>query len=258
MKTGFILTFALILSMFPVNARSPKVVAHRGYWQTDGSAQNSICALLKADSIGCYASEFDVWMTADSILVVNHDADINGIVIENSTYGQLAGERLKNGETIPTLEQYLKTAEDLDIRLVCELKVHNDRGLERRAVADILNMINLHGLADRTDYITFSYDAFRQFCKDAPSMCGVYYLNGELSPAAIRDLGGRGIDYSMRTMNRHPEWIDEAHSLGLEVNIWTVDATDDMQWCIDRGVDFITTNRPEDLQRILKVLNHQQ
>ena len=27
------------------------VIAHRGFWKTDGSAQNSIAALLKADSV---------------------------------------------------------------------------------------------------------------------------------------------------------------------------------------------------------------
>lgn len=256
MKTKFLLVLAMLVSALSVKALPPKVVAHRGYWQTEGSAQNSLRALVKADSIGTYASEFDVWMTADSVLVVNHDVDINGIVIETATYAQLADQQLKNGETIPTLEQYLKAAEDLDIRLVCELKVHNDRGLERHAVADILSMIKAHGLEGRTDYITFSYDAFKQFCKDAPSQCGVYYLTGELSPAAIGALGGRGIDYSMRTMRRHPEWIDEAHNLSLEVNIWTVDATDDMQWCIDRGADYITTNRPEELQGL--IVNRQQ
>ena len=30
-----------------------KVIAHRGFWKTPGSSQNSISSLLKADSIGC-------------------------------------------------------------------------------------------------------------------------------------------------------------------------------------------------------------
>ena len=33
------------------------VIAHRGFWKTDGSAQNSIAALLKADSVGCYGQQ---------------------------------------------------------------------------------------------------------------------------------------------------------------------------------------------------------
>ena len=53
-------------------AAQPKVVAHRGYWRHAGSAQNSLAAFNKADSIGVYGAEIDVWMTADGRLVVNH------------------------------------------------------------------------------------------------------------------------------------------------------------------------------------------
>ena len=62
-----LLASALVLSTCGVMAQT-QVIAHRGYWKTDGSAQNSIAALLKADSIGCYGSEFDVWLTADDKL----------------------------------------------------------------------------------------------------------------------------------------------------------------------------------------------
>ena len=54
----------------------PKVIAHRGIWTEPGSTQNSIRSLVKADSIGCYATEFDVWMTADSVMVVSHDGTV--------------------------------------------------------------------------------------------------------------------------------------------------------------------------------------
>ncbi len=36
------------------------------------------------------------------------------------------------------------------------------------------------------------------------------------------------------------------------MNIWTVDSPEDLQWCIDNGADFITTNYPERLQELLK------
>ena len=58
--------------------QAQEVIAHRGFWTTDGSAQNSLAALVKADSIHCYGSEFDVWLTTDNQLVVNHDATFKG------------------------------------------------------------------------------------------------------------------------------------------------------------------------------------
>ena len=61
---------ALIISVASAQAQKSQVIAHRGYWKTAGSAQNSITALQKADSIHCYGSEFDVWLTKDNKLVI--------------------------------------------------------------------------------------------------------------------------------------------------------------------------------------------
>ncbi len=232
-------------------AATPKVVAHRGFWKTEGSAQNSLTALVKADSIGCDASEFDVWITADGVTVVNHDATINGVVIEDADAATVLAQRLANGEAVPTLESYLMKARDTKCRLVCELKEHSDRRQERKAVKDIMEMIKKYGLTDRTDFITFSKDAFDLMVRQAPDSAGVYYLNGDYLPAQIKAMGGAGIDYSLRTIKRHPEWIKDAHDLGLEVNIWTVDDPADMQWCIDQGADYITTNQPLILQQLI-------
>ena len=50
----------------------------------------------------------------------------------------------------------------------------------------------------------------------------------------------------------NPEWIVEAHKLGLEVNVWTVNDVDALQFFIDEGVDYITTNNPLKLQQLLE------
>ena len=73
-----------------------------------------------------------------------------------------------------------------------------------------------------------------------------------MPPRSIQKLGLAGIDYSAKVLRRHPEWIEQAHKLGLEVNVWTVDSEEDMQYFIDQNVDYITTNYPEQLQALLK------
>ena len=251
MNINRIFAFVVLMSLAVAVMAGSKVVAHRGYWQAPGSAQNSIRALVKADSVGCYASEFDVWITADGVLVVNHDADVNGVVIASSAAHEVLAQRLSNGEHVPTLDAYLATAATLPIRLVCELKVHDSRAQERKAVKDIMALVKKYGLEDRTDYITFSCDAFREFIRQAPESAGVYYLEGNYVPSQIRHMGGAGIDYYIGVLKKYPEWIDECHSLGMYVNVWTVNKPEDMHWCIDHGVDFITTNDPELLQSLL-------
>lgn len=254
MKTRSILAVALAMAAsLAVSARElPKVIAHRGYWDTEGSAQNSIRSLVKADSVGCYASEFDVWMTKDGVLVVNHDADINGVHIESSDSKKVLAEKLANGEHVPTLEAYLAQAQKLPTRIVLELKTHDSRKHERKAIKAILAMVKKYGLENKIDYITFSKYGFQDFIKYAPEGTAVYYLSGDYIPWQVKEMNGAGVDYSLKAMKAHPEWVKQCHDLGMLVNVWTVNDPADMQWCIDQGVDFITTNDPEGLQALLK------
>ncbi len=246
------MALAIAASALTASAAQPKVIAHRGYWDTTGSAQNSLRALAKADSVGCFASEFDVWMTSDGVLVVNHDADINGVHIETSPAKKVLAEKLSNGENVPTLESYLQLAAKQPSRIVLELKTHDSRKHERKAIKDIVAMVKKYGLEDKTDYITFSKYGFQDLIKYTPKGTAVYYLSGDYIPWQVKEMGGAGIDYSLKAMKKHPEWVKMSHDLGMEVNVWTVNEPEDMQWCIDHGVDYITTNAPELLQEILK------
>lgn len=245
------LIMILLLAVSAV-ANAQEVICHRGYWDTEGSAQNSLRSLVKADSIGAWGSEFDVWMTADGVLVVNHDATFEGVTIEASKWKQLKNMHLKNGELLPTLEQMLECGKLLKTRLIVEMKPHTNREHELEAARKIVKMVKRMGLEDRVEYITFSYQGMKNLKELAPDGTPVYYLNGELPPSQLNELGVAGIDYSIRVMRDHPQWIDEAHALGMRVNVWTVNSDRDMQWCINYGVDFITTNDPERLQQLLK------
>lgn len=245
----------IILASFIVTTAAfaqPKVIAHRGYWKTAGSAQNSIRSLVKADSIGCWGAEFDVWMTADGKLVVNHDPTIDGLTIETAKVKDVTAKNLANGENVPLLDAYLKKFEELpNTHVVCELKSHTNKKQEAKAVKQILKLMRKHHLTDRVTYITFSQEATLGFVKYAPKGTEVYYLTGDWTPQQLKDYGCAGLDYSFNTMRKHPEWIEQCHKLGMKVNIWTVNKADDLKWCIDAGADFITTNEPELLQQML-------
>ena len=124
--------------------------------------------------------------------------------------------------------------------------------MKRKPVQEILALVTKLGLENRMEYITFSLHAMKEFIRLAPAGTPVFYLNGELSPKELKDLGAAGLDYHMGVIKKHPEWIKEAHDLGLKVNVWTVDKAEDMKWLIDQKVDFITTNEPTVAQEILK------
>lgn len=250
---NIILASALMLTACStMQAQETQVIAHRGFWHTGGSAQNSIAALVKADSINCYGSEFDVWLTADNQLVVNHDETFKGVTMQNATAKVCTAVELDNGEQLPTLQQYLDQAKKLKTRLILELKPHKTPEQETRAIEGILKMIKDMGFEKRTEYITFSEHATKEFIRLAPKGTPVYYLAGDITPTELKEWGCAGPDYHFSVFQKNPEWIKECHKLGMKVNAWTVNDAKDMEWLIAQGVDFITTNEPTVLEDILK------
>lgn len=246
---------AALLLAGGVATAQPKVIAHRGYWTAPGSAQNSLTSFIKADSVGVYGSEIDVWLTGDDRLIVNHDRVYKGtdIDMEKAPAREITQIVLPNGtENIPTLDAYLElVASKPDTRLILEMKSLSDLNREDLAAAKIVKALRKHGVLERTDIIAFSINACLAFEKLVPDT-RIYYLNGDLPPKSVKKLGLSGIDYSMKTLRKHPQWVKQAHDLGLEVNVWTVDSKEDMQYFIDLGVDYITTDYPERLQALLK------
>ena len=250
MKRIFILMAALLVGLTAV--AQPKIVAHRGYWRTDGSAQNSITSLQKAAAVGCYGSEFDVWLTADGVPVVFHDATIDGIRIEDTTFATLMNHRLQNGEFIPTLQQYLTEGSKIEgCQLILEIKPHRNEVRDKRIADVCVELVRTLGLEKKTEYISFSKVVCQRLHEITPDS-KVAYLNGELAPAQIKEMGLTGIDYNEKVFVKHPEWLLEAKQLGVEVNVWTVDGEENLRHHANlQGVDLITTNDPEILKGIL-------
>ena len=224
MKKRSMFTMLLVLFLCASSVYSQtKVIAHRGYWDCEGSAQNSVTALNKAHEVGAYGSEFDVSITADGIPVVNHDDSIQGFCIETSLYEQLKDLKLKNGETLPTLEEYLiQGKKNQGTQLILEIKPHKRVVNEDKAVATILYLVQKYQMEDQVEYISFSMNICKELIRRAPS-AQVSYLRGEVSPADLKTLGFSGLDYHYKVFDKHPEWIQEAKDAGLTINVWTVD-----------------------------------
>lgn len=230
-----------------------RAVAHRGYWTCEGSAQNSLTSLQKAYEAGCWGSELDIWLTADGELVVNHDAHtLDGLVIEKTDSKQLLKSKLKNGETLPSLEAYLDAGKSLaPMVLVLELKTQSTPERNIELARKVVDMVKDKGMEDQVEYIAFSNLVGTELIRLAPE-AKVAYLNGDKTPAELKELGYTGLDYAHKVLKKNSHWIDEAHKLGLTVNVWTVNTAEDLQYFIDHKTDYITTNEPVLLLELLK------
>ena len=248
---------ALLLSSCSGNP-GVTVVAHRGFWNCDeaGYARNSVAALRCACEAGFRASEFDVHISSDSILVVHHDGIIDGKRIEEYPLSEFSEHRLENGEPLPTLEDYFRTAVAYPhTALVLELKEHSTPELEKLAVEKSIELLKEYGLfsPDRVLFISFSIYACEQYAKAAPGFT-VQYLEHDYSIAELAERGINGVDTEYGWVLEHPEWMEQAKAAGFSTNVWTVDDMDAARRLIDLGVEQITTNKPDQLRELLKEL----
>jgi glycerophosphoryl diester phosphodiesterase len=248
-KSVFLVTITLL--SYPMAFSQTKIIAHRGYWDCPGSAQNSIASLNKAHEIKAYGAEFDVRVSKDGIAVINHDDTIQGMSIEESTYEQLKDIKLSNGENLPTLEQYLAQGkQNKGTQLILEIKPHKTKEAEDRAVAIVLALVKKHKAERMTEYISFSTNICNELIRQAPKAT-VAYLKGDLSPEELKKMNLTGLDYHYKIMELHPEWIKAAKDLGLSVNVWTVNDPGMVKTLMDQGVDYITTDKPLDVAKVL-------
>lgn len=233
-------------------ANAQQVIAHRGYWTCEGSAQNSISALKNSAKIGVYGSEFDVHITTDGKVVVFHDDTVQGMRLDGVPYSKLKDIKLKNGERIPLLEEYLATGKTFPkMQLILEIKAHDTKEKEDRCIDEVLKEVKAAGVEKQVEYISFSLHACEQLRKKDPKAV-IYYLNGDLNPQQVKDKGFNGIDYDGYVLLKHPEWIEESHKLGMKVNVWTIDKPEDIKTAVMGKVDFITTNQPVIAEKIIK------
>lgn len=238
---------ALCLACTP-KVNKIQIAAHRGFWNCEeaGFAQNSIAALRLAQENGCWGSEFDVQMTSDSIPVVNHNNDFNGLLIWDNPLAAFKDSTLKNGEPLPTLDDYLvQGAESARTVLVMELKQQKNAELENVMTDKALEALKAHNLYDpaRVMFISFSYNICMRIAEKAPEFTN-QYLNSDKSPAELAKAGINGVDYHFKTFAEHPDWLEQARADKMSVNCWTVNKREDIQKMIDLGVDCITTNEP--------------
>jgi len=223
----------------------PHIIAHRGFWSLDGSAENSIKSLQAAADLEIYGSEFDVHLTADNIPVVYHDRYIKdtNIDIHKVTYKEIKNVVLSNGEKLNTLDNYLKAGKKLPIKLILEIKEHLEPERDRKAAQIIAGRVKYFNLEKKVDYITFSLEVGKELIRIQPDS-NVGYLNGDLTPAEIKEYGFHTLSYNYEVIQSHLEYINEAIELGLSTAVWTVNDLLLMEILFKKGIRFITTDIP--------------
>lgn len=246
---------------FPVIDQQGRIaiVAHRGFWNCDagGHSQNSIASLKAAQDNGLWGSECDLQLTSDGVVIVNHNNDIDGVMICDHTWDELKGYLLPNGERRPTVDEYLdQTAKCRTTRLIIEFKKQGTPELEDELVDKTIAAMKAHKLYSpkRIAFISFSKHICEKIAAEHPAFVNQFLTSSKKSdqdPVQYAEKKINGIDYQYNLFFMHPEWIATARRMGMSVNAWTVDGKEDIIATITLGVNQITTNEPLLVRQIL-------
>ena len=263
MKRSFHRTFGALLcaALFLVSFSSCrqqepriKMITHKGYWTAPevADAQNSVLAFKLAQDLEVWGSEFDVHITKDNRLVVNHDGDINGKIIKDCTYDELKEERLKNGEPLPSLDDYFELGRQRKTVLELELKGNGSESLDSLQTVLTLELMKQYGLYDpkRVEFQAFSLKVCKQLAEIAPEF-SCLYLSGDLSPEEVEREGLNGVAYSKKVFREHPEWVKDFIARGIKTDVWVINDPEEAKEFIEMGLEQIETDQPLMLRAVL-------
>ena len=231
------------------------IVAHRGFWNCEaaGYMENTIASLKAAQDNGLWGSEFDIHITSDDVVIVNHNDNIQGVKIADNPLSVFKAMTHKNGEHPATLDEYLTQGEKCKTTvLVVELKPQKKQEREDLLWEKTVEALKAHNLYDprRVAFISFSHHICQRIAKEAPEFIN-QYLEGDIAPEVLAGEGINGIDYEQKVLIDNPDYVQAAHDKGMTVNAWTVNKDHNMRSLIYLGIDALTTNEPLLARKVL-------
>lgn len=241
---------------------------HRGFGNSgpgNDFAENTLPsiehALTFTDTI-----EIDVMLTDDGHLLVTHDPTLDRLTDQTGCALSLPiGELLELDAGGPNLfgegfrfALFDDLLETLDVGLLnIELKIVASGADIPCAPTDRAKLLDqllplLENYTGRAEFIitSFDFEILSMLRERKPELRIGFISNIPDDMMRAAEAGFEAINLSALFLLDPAATIAEAHQLGLEVNIWTVDDPILMRELIDAGADGIITNRPDTLQAL--------
>ncbi|MEM3747417.1 MAG: glycerophosphodiester phosphodiesterase family protein [Thermoproteota archaeon] len=219
-------------------------IGHRGakFYEPE----NTLRSFRKALELGVDAVELDVRRTRDGELVVIHDAEVDRTTNGKGLVRELTLEEIRRldagkGEKIPTLEEALDFL-DGRVKILIELK---EEGFEE----EVLKLVRGKKLEKNVVIISFLEDALRRIRElDKDVETGLIYVKHENPVETALELKANYLLPLYRFT--HSALIRRAREKGLKVIVWTINDEKEASEYAGKGVDGITSDKPDILKRV--------
>ena len=240
----------------------PLIIAHRG--DSANAPENTLAAFRLALANGADGIELDVMLSADQKLVVIHDDTLDRTTnghgqVGNTPFAALreldAGSWFKpefKGEPLPSLDEVFA---ELGGKFLINVELKNYKTPKDQLPELVVALVKKHGLDESVLLSSFNARNLPRAKALAPEIrTGLLTLPGLLGLPMRGFLGRRfgADDLNPYFKDVSARMVQSRHNLGQGVNVWTVDAPDDLRRMQAFGVDMIICNDPAHARQILE------
>lgn len=254
-KSSFAITFitiiiiiATIINGFNIYGngvnKNIETIAHRGY--VAKGVENSIEALEGAAEVGVDYVEFDIILTKDNKFVVMHDFNLKRLAginkrVQDMNFDEIVGLQIKQGDytsKIPSLEEFVTKAKELNMKLVIELKPH---GEEPSNYIDILiNEVERLKL-ENYKFMSLNPKVMEELEKKAPNL-----ETGYVIPLQFGNFHQSNVDFFViEDFSYRDCLVEQAKRQNKKVFVWTINDSALITKYLQSPADGIITDEPE-------------
>ena len=258
--TTVIIVVAVLINGFNIYGngvnKNIKTIAHRGY--VAKGVENSIEALEGAAEVGADYVEFDIILTKDNKFVVMHDFNLKRLVglnkrVQDMNFDEVVGLTIKQGDftsKIPSLEEFVNKAKELNMNLVIELKPH---GAEPPNYIDILIDEVKRLKLENYKFMSLNSKVLEKLETKVPNL-----ETGYVIPLQFGNFHHSNVDFFViEDFSYRDHLVEQARKENKQVFVWTINNPALITKYLQSPADGIITDEPELIKEEKDILeNH--
>lgn len=246
--TTVIIVVAVLVNGFNIYGngvnKNIKTIAHRGY--VAKGVENSIEALEGAAEVGADYVEFDIILTKDNKFVVMHDYNLKRLAglnkrVQDMNFDEVVGLTIKQGDytsKIPSLEEFVTKAKELNMNLVIELKPH---GAEPSNYIDILLDEVKRLKLENYKFMSLNSKVMEELETKAPNL-----ETGYVIPLQFGNFHHSNVDFFViEDFSYRDRLVEQARKENKQVFVWTINDSALITRYLQSPADGIITDEPE-------------
>ena len=246
--TTVIIVVAVLMNGFNMYGngvnKNIETIAHRGY--VAKGVENSIEALEGAAEVGADYVEFDIILTKDNKFVVMHDYNLKRLAglnkrVQDMNFDEVVGLTIKQGDftsKIPSLEEFVNKAKELNMKLVIELKPH---GAEPSNYIDILIGEIKRLKLENYKFMSLNSKVMEELETKVPNL-----ETGYVIPLQFGNFHHSNIDFFViEDFSYRDRLVEQARKENKQVFVWTINNPALITKYLQSPADGIITDEPE-------------